>query len=95
MQRDLKRPFLVLLTLVSSCRDQLKSKRTKQEHYVTALMQRRLDRRNWRLVLTGRSLQVGAGAAALPVMALHLSGRFASQSCFPSPLGFMLAYTSW
>ena len=73
-------------TLVSSCRDQLKSKRTKQEHYVTVLMHFRLDRRNWRLVLAGRSLQVGAGAAAL--MALHLSGRF------PSPLGF-IAYTSW
>ena len=38
-------------------------------------MQRKLDCRNWRLVLTGHSL--GAGAAAL--IALHLRGRFASE----------------
>ena len=44
---------------------------------MAALMQRKLDCRNWRLVLTGHSL--GAGAAAL--IALHLKGRFASASC--------------
>ena len=58
---DLKRPSVVLLTLVNTCREQLKSRRTKQEHYVTALMQCRLDRRYWLLVLAGHSLQVGAG----------------------------------
>ncbi len=56
-------------------RDEGASKQTKQEHYVAALMQRKLDCRNWRLVLTGHSL--GAGAAAL--IALHLSGRFPSE----------------
>jgi hypothetical protein len=39
---------------------------------VAALMQRKLDCRGWRLVVTGHSL--GAGAAAL--IALHLYGRF-------------------
>ena len=48
---------------------------------MAALMQRKLDCRNWRLVLTGHSL--GAGAAAL--IALHLKGRFASASCSQSP----------
>ena len=43
---------------------------------MAALMQRKLDCRNWRLVLTGHSL--GAGAAAL--IALHLSGRFSSEA---------------
>ena len=62
MQRDSKRPSVVLLTPVNTCREQLKSRRTEQEHYVTAPMQWRLDRRNWLLVLAGRSLQVGAGA---------------------------------
>lgn len=56
-------------------RDEGTTKQTKQEHYVAALMQRKLDCRNWRLVLTGHSL--GAGAAAL--IALHLSGRFPSE----------------
>ena len=42
---------------------------------MAALMQRKLDCRNWRLVLTGHSL--GAGAAAL--IALHLRGRFSSE----------------
>ena len=60
--------------LCSLRRDKGESKQTKQEHYVAALMQRYLDCRNWRLVLTGHSL--GAGAAAL--IALHLSGRFPS-----------------
>ena len=59
------------------CRDKGQSTKTKQEHYVAALMQRKLDCRNWRLVLTGHSL--GAGAAAL--IALHLSGRFLSEAC--------------
>ena len=49
---------------------------TKREHYVAALMQRKLDCRDWRLVLTGHSL--GAGAAAL--IALHLRGRFSSKT---------------
>lgn len=43
---------------------------------MAALMQRKLDCRNWRLVLTGHSL--GAGAAAL--IALHLRGRFSSET---------------
>lgn len=71
----------MLLTIVSAYRDQGKSARTKQQHYVAALMQRKLDCRNWRLVLTGHSL--GAGAAAL--IALHLKGRFASEACSQSP----------
>ncbi len=58
------------------CRDAGESQQAKRQHYVAALMQRKLDCRDWRLVLTGHSL--GAGAAAL--MALHLSGRFPSQS---------------
>jgi len=64
------------LTCDLLCRDKGKSTKTKQEHYVAALMQRKLDCRNWRLVLTGHSL--GAGAAAL--IALHLSGRFSSEA---------------
>ena len=71
----------MLLTIASAYRDQGKSARRKQQHYVAALMQRKLDCRNWRLVLTGHSL--GAGAAAL--IALHLKGRFASESCSQSP----------
>ena len=68
--------------LCSLRRDEGASKQTKQEHYVAALMQRKLDCRNWRLVLTGHSL--GAGAAAL--IALHLSGRFPSEPLLhPTP----------
>ncbi len=43
---------------------------------MAALMQRKLDCRDWKLVLTGHSL--GAGAAAL--IALHLRGRFSSET---------------
>ena len=62
-----------------ACRDKGESTQTKREHYVAALMQRKLDCRNWRLVLTGHSL--GAGAAAL--IALHLKGRFSSEAALP------------
>ena len=41
---------------------------------MAALMQRKLDCKGWRLVVTGHSL--GAGAAAL--IAMHLYGRFPS-----------------
>ena len=51
-------------------------------HYVAALMQRKLDCRGWRLVVTGHSL--GAGAAAL--IALHLYGRFQSAPSLPGLL---------
>lgn len=64
------------MTCVSNRRDAGEDAQARREHYVAALMQRKLDCRDWRLVLTGHSL--GAGAAAL--MALHLSGRFPSES---------------
>jgi pimeloyl-ACP methyl ester carboxylesterase len=61
--------------LVVGCRrDGGKSEETKLQHYVAALVQRKLDCRGWRLVLTGHSL--GAGAAAL--LALYLRSRFHS-----------------
>lgn len=41
-------------------------------HFVAAIMNRKLDCKGWRLVITGHSL--GAGAAAL--IALKLYGRF-------------------
>ena len=44
---------------------------------MAALIQRKLDCKGWRLVVTGHSL--GAGAAAL--IALHLYGRFPSAPC--------------
>ncbi|EIE20387.1 alpha/beta-hydrolase [Coccomyxa subellipsoidea C-169] len=60
----------------------------RAQHYVAALMQRKLDCRDWRLVLTGHSL--GAGAAAL--MALHLSGRFPNVHCWAlSPPGGLMS----
>ena len=44
----------------------------RRGHLVAAIVQRKLDCRGWRLVVTGHSL--GAGAAALIAMRLH--GRF-------------------
>ena len=44
---------------------------------MAALIQRKLDCKGWRLVVTGHSL--GAGAAAL--IAMHLYGRFPSAPC--------------
>ena len=60
-------------------RDAGESTATQAGHYVAALVQRKLDCKGWRLVVTGHSL--GAGAAAL--IALHLYGRFPSASAAP------------
>ncbi|BDA50747.1 Sn1-specific diacylglycerol lipase alpha [Coccomyxa sp. Obi] len=69
-------------------KDAGESQQAKRQHYVAALMQRKLDCRDWRLVLTGHSL--GAGAAAL--MALHLSGRFPNVHCWAlSPPGGLMS----
>ena len=51
----------------------------RRGHLVAAIVQRKLDCRGWRLVVTGHSL--GAGAAALIAMRLH--GRFPGA---PPPL---------
>lgn len=77
------------MTCVSNCRDAGEDAQARREHYVAALMQRKLDCRDWRLVLTGHSL--GAGAAAL--MALHLSGRFPSE-CSDTDCLLSVRYTS-
>ena len=70
--------YLGLCGFWLQCRDEGVSGATDEGQYVAALMQRKLDCRGWRLVVTGHSL--GAGAAAL--IALHLYGRFQSaRSC--------------
>ena len=53
----------------------------RRGHLVAAIMQRKLDCRGWRLVVTGHSL--GAGAAALIAMRLH--ARFPG-ACPPPPM---------
>ncbi|KAK9827307.1 hypothetical protein WJX81_002709 [Elliptochloris bilobata] len=50
----------------------------RRGHLVAAIVQRKLDCRGWRLVVTGHSL--GAGAAALIAMRLH--GRFPGVRCW-------------
>ena len=51
----------------------------RRGHLVAAIVQRKLDCRGWRLVVTGHSL--GAGAAALIAMRLHSRFPGAPQRC--------------